>query len=44
VTCAIPGTTRVAHVEDNLAAAREPLPDAALRRRIEQYFDTIADR
>lgn len=43
VTCAIPGTTRPAHAEDNLGAARGPLPDAALRRTIEQYFDQIAD-
>jgi len=43
VTCAIPGTTQVAHVEDNLGAARGPLPDAAMRRTIEQYFDRIAD-
>ncbi|HSD62020.1 MAG TPA: aldo/keto reductase [Burkholderiales bacterium] len=43
VNCAIPGTTQVAHAEDNLGAAREPLPDAAMRRTIEQYFDRIAD-
>ncbi len=43
VTCAIPGTTQVAHAEDNLGAARGRLPDAALRRTIEQYFDGIAD-
>ncbi len=34
VTCAIPATTRVDHVRENLAAARGPLPDAALRRRM----------
>ena len=34
VTCAIPATTSVAHVRENLAAASAPLPDAALRRRI----------
>ena len=34
VTCAIPATTSVAHVRENLAAAALPLPDAALRRRI----------
>jgi diketogulonate reductase-like aldo/keto reductase len=34
VTCAIPATTRVDHVRENLAAAAGPLPDAALRRRI----------
>ncbi|HEX6829534.1 MAG TPA: aldo/keto reductase [Burkholderiales bacterium] len=43
VTCAIPGTTQVAHAEDNLGAARAPLPDAAMRRTIEQYFDRLAD-
>jgi aryl-alcohol dehydrogenase-like predicted oxidoreductase len=36
VTCAIPGATKVTHVQDNLAAARGPLPDAALRRRMEE--------
>jgi diketogulonate reductase-like aldo/keto reductase len=34
VTCVIPATTRVDHVRENLAAAREPLPDTALRARI----------
>jgi diketogulonate reductase-like aldo/keto reductase len=34
VTCAIPATTRVDHVQENVAAAREPLPDKALRARI----------
>jgi aryl-alcohol dehydrogenase-like predicted oxidoreductase len=43
VTCAIPGSTQAAHVEDNLGAARGRLPDAALRQTIERYFDAIAD-
>jgi diketogulonate reductase-like aldo/keto reductase len=34
VTCAIPATTRVDHVEENMAAATGPLPDAALRARM----------
>jgi len=34
VTCAIPATTRPDHMRENMAAARGPLPDAALRRRI----------
>jgi aryl-alcohol dehydrogenase-like predicted oxidoreductase len=42
VTCAIPGTTQPAHAEDNLGAARDPLPDPAMRRTIEQFFDRIA--
>jgi aryl-alcohol dehydrogenase-like predicted oxidoreductase len=43
VTCAIPGSTQVAHVEDNLGAARGRLPDAGLRQTIARYFDAIAD-
>jgi diketogulonate reductase-like aldo/keto reductase len=34
VTCAIPATTRVDHVRENLAAATGRLPDAALRARM----------
>ena len=34
VTCAIPATSQVAHVVQNLGAARGPMPDAALRARI----------
>jgi diketogulonate reductase-like aldo/keto reductase len=34
VTCAIPATTRVAHVMENMGAAAGPLPDAAMRRRM----------
>jgi len=39
VTCAIPGSTRVSHLEDNQLAGRGRLPDAAMRRRMEQYWD-----
>lgn len=42
VTCAIPATTRVDHVQENLAAARGPWPDAALRRRMTEHFDRLA--
>jgi len=34
VTVAIPATSRVDHVRENLAAAAGPLPDADLRERI----------
>jgi diketogulonate reductase-like aldo/keto reductase len=34
VSCAIPATTRADHAQENLAAARAPLPDKALRARI----------
>ncbi len=39
VTCVIPGSTRVAHLEDNQAAGRGRVPDAAMRRRMEEYWD-----
>jgi diketogulonate reductase-like aldo/keto reductase len=34
VTCAIPATSQVAHVRQNMGAARGRLPDAALRSRM----------
>lgn len=34
VTCAIPATSRAAHLIDNLGAASGPLPDEGLRRRM----------
>ena len=34
VTCAIPATSRVEHVQENMAAARGRLPDAAQRARM----------
>jgi aryl-alcohol dehydrogenase-like predicted oxidoreductase len=37
VTVAIPATTRIDHVRENVAAAAGPLPDAALRDRIVAY-------
>jgi aryl-alcohol dehydrogenase-like predicted oxidoreductase len=42
VTVAIPGTRRVEYVNDNFGAAFGRLPDAALRRRQEEFFDSIA--
>lgn len=41
VTCAIPGSTSLAHLEDNQAAARGRLPDAAMRRRMEEFWDAL---
>lgn len=37
VTVAIPATTRVDHVRENLAAAAGPMPEAAMRRRMAAY-------
>jgi diketogulonate reductase-like aldo/keto reductase len=33
-TCAIPATSQVVHLRQNMAAARGPMPDAALRSRM----------
>jgi len=41
VTCAIPGTGRPEHMRDNLAAAHGPMPDAATRRKMVEYFDSL---
>ena len=41
VTAAIPGTTRVAHMVDNQGAGRGRLPDIAMRRKIERYWDSL---
>jgi aryl-alcohol dehydrogenase-like predicted oxidoreductase len=41
VTCAIPGSTKLAHLEDNQAAARGRLPDAAMRSKMEQFWDAM---
>jgi len=42
VTCAIPGSTQLKHLEDNQEAGRGRLPDAASRQRMEQYWDAKA--
>lgn len=41
VTCVIPGTSKVEHLEDNLDAGSGALPDARLRRRMAEYFDRL---
>lgn len=41
VTCAIPGTAKPEHMQDNLGAGAGALPDAAQRRRMAEYFDAL---
>jgi diketogulonate reductase-like aldo/keto reductase len=41
VTCAIPGTGNPKHMADNLGAGLRPLPDAAARKRMAEYFDQL---
>lgn len=38
ITCAIPATTRVDHVCENLESARAPLPDEEMRQRMVAYI------
>jgi aryl-alcohol dehydrogenase-like predicted oxidoreductase len=39
VTCVIPGSTKLEHLEENQRAGRGRLPDEAMRRRMEQVWD-----
>jgi aryl-alcohol dehydrogenase-like predicted oxidoreductase len=41
VTATIPGTTQRRNLEDNQGAGRGRLPDAGMRRRIEQHWDSL---
>jgi aryl-alcohol dehydrogenase-like predicted oxidoreductase len=38
VTCAIPGSSKVEHLEDNQAAGHGRLPDAAARKKMEEFW------
>jgi diketogulonate reductase-like aldo/keto reductase len=41
VTCAIPATSNVAHVRENVGAAYGRLPDEAMRRRIAAHVEAL---
>ena len=41
VTCAIPATSRVDHMRENMGAARGRLPDAETRRRMIRHLETL---
>jgi aryl-alcohol dehydrogenase-like predicted oxidoreductase len=41
VTCAIPGTSRVAHLKDNLHGGIGRLPDAKMRRRMVEHLEQL---
>lgn len=41
VSCAIPGSSKVEHLEDNQAAGHGRLPDEAMRRKMEQFWDRL---
>ena len=41
ITAVIPGTTKLSHLLANQLAARGRLPDAAMRKRIEEYWEKV---
>jgi diketogulonate reductase-like aldo/keto reductase len=41
VTCTIPGTGSPEHIADNVAAGFGALPDASMRKRMAEYFDSL---
>ncbi|MEQ8697421.1 MAG: aldo/keto reductase [Bauldia litoralis] len=41
VTCAIPATSKVAHMRENMGALHGRLPDPAMRRRMAQYVEAL---
>ncbi len=41
VTCVIPATSKPHHMEDNLGAGFGPLPDAAMRSRMADFFAAL---
>lgn len=41
VTCAIPATSRVEHMEENMGALRGPLPDAGARREMIEFVEQL---
>jgi diketogulonate reductase-like aldo/keto reductase len=41
VTCVIPATSKVHHLQDNMAAGFGRLPDTAIRKRMADYFGAL---
>lgn len=41
VTCAIPATSQVAHMVENMGVGRGPMPDAATRARMVSYVESL---
>lgn len=42
ITAVIPGTDKPEYMLDNLQAGRGPMPDAAMRKRMVQYWESLA--
>ena len=41
VTCAIPATSQVAHMAENMSVGRGPMPDAAMRARMVRHVEAL---
>ncbi|WP_323843983.1 aldo/keto reductase [Microbulbifer magnicolonia] len=41
VNCAIPATTRVDHLNENMRAGRDPMPSASTRRRMVEFIESL---
>lgn len=41
ITCAIPGTGKIEHLADNLAAGHGVVPDEGMRKRMAGYLDSL---
>jgi len=41
VTCAIPATSQVAHMAENMNVGRGPMPDSAMRARMVRYVEEL---
>jgi diketogulonate reductase-like aldo/keto reductase len=41
VTCAIPATSQLAHMQQNMQAANGPMPDAVMRQEMVRYWQQI---
>jgi aryl-alcohol dehydrogenase-like predicted oxidoreductase len=42
VTCVIPGTAKPGYAKDNMGAALGRLPDTAMRKKMEEFYDGLA--
>ncbi len=41
ITCAIPATTQVAHIQENMGAGHGPMPSASARQRMQRYVAAL---
>jgi len=41
ITCAIPATSQVDHLRENMRAAMNPMPSASTRQKMAKYFESL---